>query len=224
MKRLAALFFCLLLAAVAVRAQVVPSATKSPFSITAGVTGSIFQPDYLGSNIAQSNGLSIPYGLVGVGAFVDLRFRRWIQVEAEGRWSQFNINTVYATLINDYPPPASLNIWAPEVAEQTYLIGPRLPLHRFGRATPYVKALVGIGRTSLSPKLLDISGSANFGGFAQAYGGGLDYRLTKHLNIRVFDAEYQSWNLSILDTSTKQTTSSPIHPYGASAGVSYRIF
>jgi hypothetical protein len=224
MKRVAALFFCLLLAAPAVRAQAVHSATTGQFSVSAGATGSIFQPDYLGSNLAQTNGESIRYGLVGVGTFVDLRFRRWIQVEAEGRWSRFNINPAYANVQVTGTAPTVESLATHEVTESTYLIGPRIPLHRFGRTTPYVKALLGIGRTSLNPDLLTISGSPNFGGFAQAYGGGLDYRLTKHLNIRIFDAEYQSWNLAIQNTANSQTSSFPIHPYGASAGISYKIY
>jgi opacity protein-like surface antigen len=224
MKRLAAILLCWMLAGAALRAQAVPSATTGQFSITAGAIGSIFQPDYLGSNMAQTNGQSIRFGLVGVGTFVDLRFRRWIQVEAEGRWLQFNINPVNANVQVSGTPP-TVNDPTHEVTERTYLIGPRIPLHRFGRVTPYVKALVGFGRTSLNPDLFPtIAGSPDFGGFAQAYGGGVDYRLSKHINIRVFDAEYQSWTLSILNTATSQTWNFPIHPYGASAGISYRIF
>jgi hypothetical protein len=207
-----------MLAGVAARAQAVPSATTGQFSITAGATASIFQPDYLGSTIAQSNGQDIRYGLAGIAAFADLKFKRWVQLEAEGRWLQFNINQVLATDPNGNP------VLTNEVTERTYLAGPRVPLHRFGRTTPYVKALVGVGRTSLNPDLLTISGTKDFGGFAQAYGGGIDYRLSKHINIRIIDAEYQMWGLSILNTSTNQTWNFPIHPFGASAGFSYRIF
>src|SRR5271157_1531046 len=72
--------------AVVARAQVVPSATRSQLSLTAGGLGSLFQPDYAGNGIPES----APNHLYGVGAYVDLRVTRWIQLEGEGRWLRFN--------------------------------------------------------------------------------------------------------------------------------------
>ena len=101
MKRLGALLFSILLAAgaVAVRAQVFPSATGREVSITAGGTASIFQPDFAvtGYVYALWASLSVTilsrgrnYPLFGAGAYVDLRLRRWVQIEAEGRWQRWN--------------------------------------------------------------------------------------------------------------------------------------
>jgi opacity protein-like surface antigen len=128
MNRFFALLFSIVLAAGAVsaRAQVVNSASRRQFTITAGALGSVFQPDYAGAGVAQTS----PNRLYGVGAFADFKFNRWIQLEGEARWLRYN----------EYLG----------IDETTYLGGPRLPLHmrRFGHATPYVKVLFGIAEGS----------------------------------------------------------------------------
>ena len=88
MKRTIVALFCTVLAtaAISASAQVVPSATGRKLSVTAGGLGSVFQPDYAGTGIAQTS----PNRLYGVGAFVDVRVNRWIQLEAEGHWMRFN--------------------------------------------------------------------------------------------------------------------------------------
>src|ERR1035437_4626567 len=88
MRRFSSLFFSILLftGIAAAGAQVVPSATGRQVSITAGGMASIFQPDYTGYGIAQASNQP----LFGAGAYVDVRLRRWVQLEAEGRWSRFN--------------------------------------------------------------------------------------------------------------------------------------
>jgi len=173
-------FFCILLsAATASRAQVVPSATAQRYSLTVGGLGSYYQPDYAGAGIAQDS----PNRMVGIGAFVDLKVNRWVQIEAKGNWLRFNQYLA--------------------ISEDSYLIGPRLPIHRFGRATPYAKALFGLGNGSF------LYGTA----FVYAYGGGLDYRVTKKISVRAIDFEYQQW----------QATPA-FSPYGFSAGISYKVF
>ncbi len=127
MKRLSALLFLILLAAGAgaIRAQVFPSANGRQVSITAGGTVSIFQPDFASYwqppsfvyPLAQAG----PQPLFGAGAYVDLRLRRWVQIEAEGRWQRWN---AYQGITQD-----------------NYLIGPRLPVYHFWKATVYGKAL-----------------------------------------------------------------------------------
>jgi opacity protein-like surface antigen len=97
-----------------------------------------------------------------------LRFRRWVQVEAEGRWSRFN----------EFQ----------DINQDNYLIGPRVPIHsfRFLRATPYGKVLVGVARMNFENN--DAWGRF----FAIAYGGGVDFRLTDRISARG-DFEYQQW-------------------------------
>jgi opacity protein-like surface antigen len=88
------------------------------------------------------------------------------------------------------------------VDENTYMIGPRVAPYTFHKITPYGKVLFGWGSGSF------LAGRS----FALAYGGGADYRLTRRFAVRG-DFEYQQW----------QVTSITLHPYGVSAGISYRI-
>ena len=169
----------MLTAAVSARAQVVQSAEGRKLKIYAGGEASAFQPDYAGQGVAQTS----PYRLYGVGAYVDANFTRWIQIEAEGRWLNYN---EYAS-----------------IGESTYMIGPRVPIVEYKRFTPYGKFLFGmVGGTFLTGR------AASY-----AYGGGLDYRLSRRFQIRCFDFEEQDWRVT-----------PSLHPYGASIGVSYRVF
>src|SRR5208283_3602742 len=126
MRRFFAAYFSILLAAAALsaHAQVVPAAYGRGLSIPAGGMASAFQPDYSGAGVAATS----LNRLYGVGAYVDVKFTRWFQIEAEGRWLRFN------QLYN--------------INQDNYLIGPRLPIPhaKFWRATPYAKALIGYGR------------------------------------------------------------------------------
>jgi hypothetical protein len=181
--------FAILLAcgAVTASAQVVPSATARQFSLTAGGMGSISQPDY---SYIYGAGTS-PNRTYGAGVFVDLHFTRWIQLEGEGRWQRFNTVT---SGFNEYN------------GEDTYLIGPRLPVHTFHflHATPYGKFLVGIGNgTFLTAPALTM-----------AFGGGVDFRVSKRFSVRLPDFEYQYWDVN--PTALK--------PYVGSVGVSYKVF
>lgn len=174
------------------RAQVTPSANAHGISIAAGGEASVFQPDYAGFGVPQTS----PNRLYGLGAFVDVKFTPWIQVEAEGRWLRFN------QLAGIY--------------EDNYLIGPRLPIYRlhFWRATPYAKVLIGYGR-------LNFENDNGWGRYtALAYGGGLDIKLNRRINLRLPDFEYQQW----LDWSEGSPKTENLLPYGVSVGASYRVF
>jgi opacity protein-like surface antigen len=188
-----ALLFVLLAAGtMSARAQVEPTAYARGTSITAGGEASIFQPDYAGFQVPQTSSNR----LYGIGTFVDVKFTPWVQLEAEGRWLQFNqVAGIY---------------------ENNYFIGPRLPIYRlrFWRATPYGKILIGYGR-------LNFENNNGWGRYsALAYGGGLDIKLTNRINVRLPDVEYQQW----LQWSEGGKKTYNLFPYGASAGVSYRIF
>ena len=181
-----ALFFMILAAgAASARAQVVPSATTRGLSLSAGAEGSVFQPDYAngvdstGKPIAQTS----PNRLYGVGGFVDMKFNRWVQIEGEVRFLRFN----------EYQG----------IDENSYQIGPRIPIITFKGLTPYGKLLWGPGTGSF------LMGTSS----VLTYGGGIDYRLNRKFTIRAFDFEYQRWSV----TPT-------LYPYGGSAGLSYRIF
>jgi hypothetical protein len=172
--------FSILLAAgaVAARAQVAPSAFGRQLSITAGGMASIFQPDFAGgwtcaapcnpnyptySPVAQSSNQP----LFGVGAYVDVKLTRWIQLEAEGRWQRFN----------QYDG----------IHQDNYLIGPRLPVYHFWRSSVYAKVLAGASKMSFDS-------NGDHGTFTDiAFGGGMDVKMNKRLSLRLPDVEYQYW-------------------------------
>jgi opacity protein-like surface antigen len=167
--------------------------------------GSVFQPNFKGDWTVKGYQY-IPlaeasdWALIGVGAYVDVKFSRWIQIEAEARFSRFN---QYANIHQD-----------------NYLIGPRIPIHRYGRFTPYAKALVGITSMAMGPNptcytsnctAADPSGRF----FTAAYGGGVDMKLTRRFTLRPVDVEYQQ---------LPKWFGSSVSPYGASVGLGYKIF
>ena len=136
-----------------------------------------------------------PVHLGGAGVYVDwnllARFR--LGVEGEARWLRFN------QLQGSY--------------EDNYLVGPRY-YRRFGKFEPYAKFLMGAGE-------LEFNSNQGHGGyFAYVPGGGLDYRLTRHLTIRVIDYEYQFWPSAL----GGGYPSNGLNPHGFTFGAGYRIF
>lgn len=96
------------------------------------------------------------------------------------------------------------------VYEQNFLAGPRVTYTIGRRWLPYVKFLAGGSRfhypTFISNKVYDYT--------TLAFGGGLDYHLTRHWTVRPADFEYQHWDFP----------PTGLTPWVYSAGVSYRLF
>jgi|CZKF01.1.fsa_nt_gi hypothetical protein len=195
MRRFSLLLFSILLftGAVAASAQVVPSATGRKISITAGGMASIFQPDFANNwqppTFVYPAASASPQPLFGVGAYVDLKLTRWVQIEAEGRWLRWN--QYYG------------------INQDNYLIGPRLPVYHFWKATVYGKALGGYSNMNYGSGI----GTGKYTDFA--FGGGMDVKLTKHIILRAADVEYHYW---------PWWENSTLSPYGASMGIGYKIF
>jgi opacity protein-like surface antigen len=188
MKRSISAFLFIALSSAAIvstHGQTAPSAFKGSFGLQVGGLGSVFQPDYAGNGYAETG----PLRLYGAGAYADARFNRWAQIEAEVRFLHFN----------EFHPPQSQGIY-----QNTYSIGPRIPIITFHRFTPYGKVLVGWAT------MADLDGKA----LAFTYGAGVDYRLSRKFTVRVIDYEYQQWRVVPDD----------LWPNGGSVGISYRIF
>ena len=200
MKQIFAVLLSILALASYGHAQAVPSATYSHIGVTVGGEGSIFQPDFAGnflSNCYVVNSVTYcyptaersDYPLIGIGTFVDLKFSHWVQLEAEGRWQRFN---QYQGIHQD-----------------NYLAGPRLPVYQTKKKVVYAKVLGGFTNMTF-----DTNGSS--GRFTTiAFGGGMDMKIGKKLNLRAFDAEYHylpSWGHASLS------------PYGVSMGLSYKLW
>ena len=181
-------------------AQSALSKFQSNLTLNAGALISAFDPDYGPNNLA------------GIGVWADAGVVHGFGLEAEGRWLR----------LNEYQ----------SVNQDHYLIGPRYEfrhLERFSpnlerispslkrvrpyleRVTPYAKILGGSGYMNFQNHIA----TGHFG--ALAYGGGLDFRLNRRVNIRALDVEIQQWPQFAVATQS-------LHPVGVSAGVSYRIF
>lgn len=159
-------------------AQAIESADARGLRINVGGMVSGFQPDE-GNN-----------DLLGLGAYTDVRFTHWIQVEGEARWLRFN------QYFGEH--------------QDTYLVGPRVPIKEFGRAQVYGKVLIGMGK-------MTFPNDYGYGTFtALAYGGTLDYRLSRKLTLRAVDFEFQQW--------PKWLNNQSLYPYGVSVGMAYRVF
>jgi hypothetical protein len=83
-----------------------------------------------------------------------------------------------------------LNVISPaDVALNNYLLGPRYVFH-YGRFQPYIKVLGGIGTVTYESGAAKDFTSRHP---ALAIGGGLDTRISRHINLRLPDVEYQFW-------------------------------
>lgn len=94
-----------------------------------------------------------------------------------------------------------------QVYQDTYLIGPRYAF-KPSHLVPYVKLPVGLGHMRFPYNYA----TGNY--FVLAPGGGLDLWLGDKVRVRLVDVEYQVW---------PQFSFGTLHPYGASAGISFRV-
>ncbi len=94
------------------------------------------------------------------------------------------------------------------IQQDEYLIGPRYAF-KDSHLVPYVKFPVGLTKMQFPYGY----GTGHY--FVMAPGGGFDYWLNDRVRLRLVDFEYQLW---------PQFTFGTLHPYGASAGVSFRVF
>ncbi len=135
-------------------AQALPTATAPGSYIAVGGSYAYFKPQYPQASLG------------GAGVYVDIQARRWLGIEAEGRWLREG-----------------------QVAgshQNTYLAGPRIELRR-GPLSPYIKGLVGDGR-------LVFPYGFGYGDYlVVAPGGGLDVNLSRNIKLRLIDFEYQYW-------------------------------
>jgi hypothetical protein len=92
------------------------------------------------------------------------------------------------------------------VYERTYEVGPRVYLSR-GAVAPYAKAMYGRGVYNFH------NGVANIAYNMYTFGGGMDFLVTRSLNVRA-DYEYQSWPGFPLAT---------LHPNVVTIGVAFHF-
>ncbi len=138
-----------------------------------------------------ASGDYLQYGerkMIGLAGFVDADARSHLGLEAEGRWMEFR---------------QSANVHA-----ETYSIGVRY--HRtYDNLQPYVKGLIGFGDFNFPYNLAT-------GRYLVVTGGaGMDWLLSRRIQIRTVDVEYQDW---------PQFTFGNMSTLGVSAGLRIRIY
>jgi hypothetical protein len=140
-----------------------------------------------------ASGFNLGYGdqkIAGPAVFVDADTRHRIGVEGEARWLVI-------------PQTASVH-------NTTWLVGARYSLFNFHeRWYPYAKGMVGFTQFNFPYNY------AKGDYLVIAPGGGVDYRLSHRLRIRIVDAEYQIW---------PQFTFGSTSSWGISTGVRVRVF
>jgi hypothetical protein len=92
--------------------------------------------------------------------------------------------------------------------QTTYLAGPRVSFRQAG-LVPYADLLAGRGDFYFP------YGYGKGAYFVYAPGAGLDYDLKPKIKLRLINIQYQVW---------PQFTFGNLHPYGASAGISFRVW
>jgi hypothetical protein len=101
------------------------------------------------------------------------------------------------------------------IYEKTYEVGPRYVWH-YGRLNPYGKFMVGRGVFNFPPYEPGGESRANLAYNMYAFGGGVDYRVKRYLNVRG-DFEYQEWG------SDTGFLPHGLAPYLGTIGVAYHF-
>ncbi len=101
----------------------------------------------------------------------------------------------------------------------TFLFGPQVG-GSIGKARPFVHALFGANRASVTGSAAGVSASISDTGWAMAFGGGLDVKASKILAIRVAQADYLRTNHGFSSSSLGVSTPSVgLNNFRFSAGI-----
>ena len=103
-----------------------------------------------------------------------------------------------------------------KIYERTYEVGGRYVRH-YGRLSPYAKVMYGRGVFNFPPPDFNPTGpsSGNLAYNLFAVGGGVDYHLRRHINVRG-DFEYQDW-------LSGPALANGLTPWLASVGAAYHF-
>ncbi|WP_047489251.1 outer membrane beta-barrel protein [Terriglobus sp. TAA 43] len=107
-----------------------------------------------------------------------------------------------------------------DLSERTYELGVRYVITRKHRFNPYARASYGRGVFNFPPGYNGFPFGANLAFNLMAFGGGVDYNLTRSINIRG-DYDYQHW-FSFPD-NTGFNYNRSLSPQALSVGVAYHF-
>ena len=77
-----------------------------------------------------------------------------------------------------------------DISENSYLFGPRYGI-RHKKLNVYAKGLFGLGRFGTQGGSFTVIATSSY--FVYAFGAGVEYMVTRNINIRPFDVEFQKW-------------------------------
>jgi OmpA family len=126
------------------------------------------------------------FNLYGGGGQIDINFGRYLGIK--GDVMGYSLGGLTTALKNQgLTTTASGNLF-------TYMAGPQIKKHT-GRIQPFGEALFGGAHTNGYGIIVNaeggtVSGSGNNNGFAMAVGGGIDFKVNRHLSLRPGEVDY----------------------------------
>jgi opacity protein-like surface antigen len=131
--------------------------------------------------------------LYGWDASIADNLNRWLGLVGEFSGHYGSVNSVTA-IIGGFGPGTSPITVNSHSNVYTFLFGPRFSYRKDRRFTPYAHVLPGFARSHFSATVTSPISSTTFSdtttAFAMALGGGLDLRLSRHLDFRMIQADY----------------------------------
>jgi len=134
---------------------------------------------------------------------VRTNFKGW---NAEAQYNADRWLGIAVDLGGRYPSPiigASGVSGIPKGTAYSFLAGPVISYRTKSRMTPFIHALFGWDRTSLSASTISGAGSpvssaaTAYTDFAMALGGGLDYRISRHIAFRAGPVDFYHTSLDL---------------------------
>jgi opacity protein-like surface antigen len=114
----------------------------------------------------------------------------------------FNVNNSWGIVaeLGGYNSSTVSSAGGKDISFASYLFGPRYSVRKWDTVTPYLQTLFGgvKGNNALTVGANNLTGQfqSDKNAFAWTIGGGMDAKVTDHLAVRVFQAEYfmTRWN------------------------------
>ena len=126
------------------------------------------------------------FNVFGGGGGLVYNVTPWIGVKADFEGYTQGSGLKDQLLKLGYPGAVNGNVF-------TYMFGPQIKKHS-GKFQPFGQALFGAAHTNAYATILKdqglLQGSGNNNGFAMEFGGGLDYALSKNIQIRPVEVDY----------------------------------
>lgn len=99
-----------------------------------------------------------------------------------------------------------------DIGENTFQIGPRFSVLHEDRANVYVKAIGGLGTFAYQAGSYAVPQTYTYGVFS--LGAGVEYRVSRRIDVRAIDLEFQNW---------EGFPGGTLHPVVASMGLAWRL-